>query len=569
MSLTPFDALLERFHSAFEKLGIADADPALTAATDPRFGEYQSNAAMGLAKTLRKKPREIATDIVDALDLAGIADTPEIAGPGFINISLTQEYLLARLDTIRHDNRLGLADIDPRTILIDFSSPNVAKPMHVGHIRSTVIGDCLARVARFCGHRVITDNHIGDWGTQFGMVIYGWKHELDREALERDPIAELVRLYRSVNAAQELEPALRDHCREELVKLQQAEEENLRIWLEIVDLSWREFERVYKLLDVRFDQRLGESFYRERLGPIVDELLQRGIAEESEGAICIFFPEDPELAEKPCLIRKKDGGFLYATSDLATIEYRRKEWSPDSILYVVGAPQRLHFQQLFAAARRIGWDGDYEHVAFGSILGEDRKLMRTRSGESVALDDLLGEAVTRARKIVAEKNPELPEEEADEVAQAVGVGAIKYSDLTQHRMTDYVFSWDRMLSFEGNTAPYLQNAAVRIRSIFRRSGEEPLRSAAFKIDTPEERTLAIKLLRFAEAVPSVLDGYRPNLLCTYLYELATTFHSFYEACPVLKAEEDLRASRLSLCALTLRTLETGLDLLGIRTPERM
>jgi len=569
MSLTPFDALLERFHSAFEKLGIADADPALTAATDPRFGEYQSNAAMGLAKTLRKKPREIATDIVDALDLAGIADTPEIAGPGFINISLTQEYLLARLDTIRHDNRLGLADIDPRTILIDFSSPNVAKPMHVGHIRSTVIGDCLARVARFCGHRVITDNHIGDWGTQFGMVIYGWKHELDREALERDPIAELVRLYRSVNAAQELEPALRDHCREELVKLQQAEEENLRIWLEIVDLSWREFERVYKLLDVRFDQRLGESFYRERLGPIVDELLQRGIAEESEGAICIFFPEDPELAEKPCLIRKKDGGFLYATSDLATIEYRRKEWSPDSILYVVGAPQRLHFQQLFAAARRIGWDGDYEHVAFGSILGEDRKLMRTRSGESVALDDLLGEAVTRARKIVAEKNPELPEEEADEVAQAVGVGAIKYSDLTQHRMTDYVFSWDRMLSFEGNTAPYLQNAAVRIRSIFRRSGEEPPRSAAFKIDTPEERTLAIKLLRFAEAVPSVLDGYRPNLLCTYLYELATTFHSFYEACPVLKAEEDLRASRLSLCALTLRTLETGLDLLGIRTPERM
>jgi len=569
MQMTPYDALLERFQAAFRKLEIRDADPLLTPATDPRFGEYQSNAAMGLAKHLRKKPREIASDIVEALDLEGIAEKPEIAGPGFINIRLTTEYALRRLDEIGRDERLGVGDTEPRTIVIDFSSPNVAKPMHVGHIRSTVIGDCLARVARFCGHRVITDNHIGDWGTQFGMVIHGWKNDLDREALAKDPIAELVRLYRKVNAAQESDPDLRDCCREELVKLQQGEEENLNIWLEIVDLSWREFERIYHLLGVNFDERLGESFYRDRLGPLVDELLRKGIAEESEGAICIFFRDDPDLADKPFLVRKKDGGFLYATTDLATIEYRMQEWSPDTILYVVGAPQRLHFKQLFAAAEKIGWNGNFEHVAFGSILGDDRKLMKTRSGENVSLDALLAEAVSRARKIVGEKNPDLPPEEVTQVAEAVGLGAVKYSDLSQHRMTDYLFSWDRMLSFDGNTAPYLQNAAVRIRSIFRKAGTEPPDDCAFIVDTPEERALAIKLLRFGETVPAVLDGYRPNLLCSYLYELATTFHSFYEACPVLKADEHLRASRLRLCALSLRVLESGLDLLGIRTPERM
>lgn len=569
MSALPSTVLTERLRRAFAEIGIPDADPALAAATDPRFGDYQSNAAMGLAKALRKKPREIAEEIVGRLEVSDIAETPEIAGPGFINFRLRPEFLVASLGTLATHPRLGVETGSPQTILIDFSAPNVAKPMHVGHIRSTVIGDCLARVARFCGHRVITDNHIGDWGTQFGMVIHGWKHHLDPAALERAPIAELVRLYRKVNAEQETDDLTRLACREELVKLQMGDPENVRIWEQLVAISWKSFEAIYTLLDVRFDERLGESFYRDQLGPLVNRLIREGLAAESDGAICVFFPDHPELEDKPCLIRKRDGGFLYATTDLATIEHRVRTWNPDLVLYVVGAPQRLHFQQVFAAARRMGIRSRLEHVAFGSILGEDRKVMRTRSGENVELVALLEEAVARAGKIIREKNPDLPEPERADVARAIGIGAIKYSDLSQHRMTDYVFSWDRMLSFDGNTAPYLQNAAVRIRSIFRKAERPPAHDAPVLLDAPEERALAMKLIRFAETVPAVLDGYRPNLLCTYLYELAMSFHSFYEACPVLRSESTVRDSRLHLCSHTLRTLETGLSLLGIEAPEKM
>jgi arginyl-tRNA synthetase len=452
---------------------------------------------------------------------------------------------------------------------MDFSSPNVAKPMHVGHIRSTILGDCLARVARFLGHEVVTDNHIGDWGTQFGKVIYGWKNFLDREALGRDAIAELVRLYREVNRIEETDDQVKKTAREELVKLQAGDPENLAIWKETVELSWREFEKLYDLLDIRFDNRHGESFYNGSLAPLCEDLQSRGIAEISEGALCIFFPEMPSLSEKPAIIRKSDGGFLYATTDLATIQYRIKEWSPDAIWYVVGSPQALHFQQIFAAARRMGIEVDLAHIAFGSILGEDRKIMKTRSGDNVGLAEVLHEAVERARKMIASRKDDFTPEEAESIAAMIGLGAVKYAELSQNRLTDYVFSWDKLLAMEGNTAPYLQNACVRIRSIFRRGGVSADPQAKILITGPAERALAIKLLQYAETVPVVLEDFRPNILANYLYELANTFHSFYEACPVLKAEPSLRTSRLLLGDLTARTLVHGLSLLGIRCPERM
>ncbi|MFM8656089.1 MAG: arginine--tRNA ligase, partial [Chthoniobacterales bacterium] len=320
----------------------------------------------------------------------------------------------------------------PLKVIIDFSSPNIAKPMHVGHIRSTILGDALARITRFLGHEVVTDNHLGDWGTQFGKVLYGWKHMLDRAALERDPVAEMTRLYREVNALEQTDPAVHKAAREELVKLQQGDAENRAIWQQLVDLSWAEFEDIYRQLGVQFDERLGESFYDPVLGDLVTKLLASGIAEMSEGAVCIFFRDIPALADKPCLIRKTDGGFLYATTDLATIEYRVERWQPDAIWYVTGAPQQLHFQQVFAAAQRMGFSTRLEHIAFGSILGEDHKLMKTRSGDNVPLRDLIDEALTRARAMIDEKNAELPEEEKKHIARVVGLGAVKYAELSQH-----------------------------------------------------------------------------------------------------------------------------------------
>ena len=546
------------------------AVPDLTATADPRFGDYQTNVAMTLAKTLRTNPRELAQKLVAALEVDDLCEKPEIAGAGFINFRLRPEFLAARAGELAADDRLGVAVAEtPRRILLDFSSPNVAKPMHVGHIRSTILGDCLGRVARFLGHEVIADNHIGDWGTQFGKVIYGWKHFLDRDALEKNAITELVRLYREVTAREETDETIKKSAREELVKLQQGDAENLTIWRQAVDLSWREFQKLYDLLDIRFDERLGESFYNTALAPLCEKLQAVGLAEVSEGALCLFFRDLPALADKPAIIRKSDGGFLYATTDLATIEYRVQRWDPHAIWYVVGNPQALHFQQIFAAARRMGVTAELEHIAFGSILGEDRKIMRTRSGENVGLVEVLQEAMERAQKIIAEINPGLDPGEQAEIAAIIGLGAVKYAELSQNRLTDYVFAWDKMLSFQGNTAPYLQNAYVRIRSIFRKL-DTPFEAAApVRPDTPEERALTLKLLRFAETVPVVLEDFRPNLLANYLYELADMFHGFYEACPVLKAEGVTRASRLVLCDLTARTLRQGLALLGIRCPERM
>ncbi len=567
---TPSEVLTQKLREALAAAGFDTARGSVMQATDMRFGDYQANAAMVLAKEHKSNPRQIAASILDKIDVSGISATPEIAGAGFLNFRLSPEFLAAEVSRIANDPRLGVATAAaPRKFLIDFSSPNVAKPMHVGHIRSTILGDCIVRVARFLGHEVVADNHIGDWGTQFGKVIYGWKHFLDREALAKDAISELVRLYRTVNSLEETDESVKREAREELVKLQSGDPENLSIWKETVELSWREFEKLYALLDIRFDERLGESFYNDALGPLCDDLEKRGIATTSEGALCIFFPQIPALADKPAIIRKSDGGFLYATTDLATIVHRVETWHPDEILYVVGAPQALHFQQLFAAAEMMGLHCSLRHIAFGSILGENRKIMKTRSGENIGLADVLNEAIVRARAILSDRGDQLPPEEQEETARLIGLGAVKYAELSQNRLTDYVFSWDKLLAFEGNTAPYLQNAYVRIQSIFRKAECPPDSSSPVCLADPAERALAVKLLQYAETVPAILDDFRPNLLANYLYELANTYHSFYEACPVLKSEPAVRASRLVLCDLTARTLSHGLGLLGIRCPNRM
>jgi len=560
--------LQERLQNALQAVGIKSDEPLQLAPTlDPRHGDYQTNAAMVMGKKLKENARTLASRIVANLSTKGIGPPPEVAGPGFINFRISPEFLAHRVHELALDKQLGVEPVAaPKTIVIDFSSPNIAKPMHVGHIRSTNLGDALARVARFLGHDVITDNHLGDWGTQFGKVIYGWKRLLNRANLDSDPMEELVRIYREADAAAEKDPEILEECRRELVKLQQGDIENRGIWQRCVDLSKAEFSKNYDLLGVRFDFQLGESFYNAELPGVVQDLQDRGLAEVSEGAIVVW---DHELSDDPFIIRKSDGGFGYATTDVATIEYRYRQWHADAVWYVVGAPQNLHFQQLFSLTRRLGYDLDLQHIAFGSILGEGRKLMRTRSGESVPLRALLEEAVSRATAIVAEKNPELSEQERSAIGRIVGIGAIKYADLSQHRMTDYVFSWDKMLSLQGNTAPYLQNAYVRSRSIFRKLDVAFVAPDSVELGEAPELALTKKILQFPDVVPAILDGFKPNILANYLYELAAQFHGFYESCPVLSAEPVKRETRLLLCDVFARLLQTGLDLLGIQVPDKM
>jgi len=542
----------------------------LTPASDARFGDYQTNAALVLAKQRGENPRNVAEKILRRVDVGDLCEPPTVAGVGFINFTLRAEAVAKKAAELLQDERLGVTKTtSTRKIVIDFGSPNVAKPMHVGHIRSTVLGDALARIAQFFGHEVIRDNHIGDWGTQFGMVIYGWKNLLDRQSLQRDPIAELVRIYKETNERSTKDPSVREACRQELVKMQSGDAENLSIWKQCVDLSMGDFERAYELLDIHYDIQRGESFYNDRLPKLVERLLKSGLAEISEGAVCVFFRDIPELADKPCIIRKRDGGYNYATTDVATVDYRINDLKADTIWIVTGAPQILHFKQIFEIARREGYKADFRHITHGSILGENRKLMKTRSGDNVPLRELLDEACARARKIVEEKNPDLSDPEKIDIAQKIGIGAVKYGDLSQYRMTDYVFSWDKMLSLQGNTAPYLQNAYVRIRSIFRKAGETQTKIDQLVLAEAAEINLAKLLCQFAEVVPQVLNDFRPNILANYLFELANSFHTFYEACPVLKSEEPARSSRLALCDLAGRVLQRGLDLLGIKVPEKM
>ena len=561
--------LANKLSDALAKAGLPTAGE-LTPATDARFGDYQTNAALVLGKQRGENPRTLAEKILAGIDVSDLCEPPTVAGAGFINFTLRSDVVAKKAGELLPDEQLGVANAkSTKKIVIDFGSPNVAKPMHVGHIRSTVLGDALARIASFLGHEVIRDNHIGDCGTQFGMVIYGWKNLLDRQSLQRDPLAEIVRIYKETNEKATSDPQVREACRRELVKLQAGDKENIDIWNECVAFSMQDFDHVYRLLDIRFDIQCGESFYNDRLPAVVDRLLKSGIAEISEGAVCVFFRDIPQLADKPCIIRKRDGGFNYATTDVATVDYRINDLKADTVWIVTGAPQILHFRQIFEIARREGYKADFRHITHGSILGEDRKLMKTRSGENVPLRELLDEACKRARKIIEEKNPDLSEAKKIDIAQKIGIGAVKYADLSQYRMTDYVFSWDRMLSLQGNTAPYLQNAYVRIRSIFRKAGEPAPKIDKLMLRDPSEINLAKRLCQFAEIVPQVLNDFRPNILANYLFELANSFHTFYEACPVLKSDEPVRSSRLALCDLSGRVLQRGLDLLGIKVPEKM
>ncbi len=623
---------------------------------DPRHGDYQANCAMPLGKRLGKSPREVAGQIVDQLDVSDLCDPPEIAGPGFINLKVRDDWLQQQLNNALDDDRLGIAPLtDPKTYVIDYSAPNVAKPMHVGHIRSTVIGDALSRTLRFLGHHVISDNHIGDWGTQFGMIIYGYKHFLDENAYQEDPVHELARLYRQVNqlveyhqgkgklpeqhrrladikeqldtkrdvppsgdakkdkqAAKELKK-LADQVKtteqdlenlsdqlakiendstlatianehedigsavlRETAALHSGDETNVTHWRQFLPCCLEDIERIYRRIGVKFDHTLGESFYHDRLAGIVSDLQSQSIATESDGAVCVFL----DGYDTPMIVQKKDGAFLYSTTDLATIQYRQQTWQPDAILYVVDHRQSLHFEQLFATARRWGFDEiDFVHVKFGTVLGEDRRPYKTRSGVTVGLDGLLDEAVNKALKVVSDNDdrkevPELPEDERHRIAEVVGIAALKYADLSQNRESDYIFSYDKMLALQGNTATYMQYAYARVRNIFFKGGVDigrlRLSGKTISLDHPAARGLGLALLQFAEALETCIEDYRPNHITGYLFEMSEKYSTFYQQCPVLKADsEDQRDSRLLLCDLTGRTLKLGLSLLGIDVVEKM
>ena len=654
--------LADRFSVALEGIGV-DPTPYLDLirpSQDARFGDYQANFAMPLGKKLGKSPREVAADIVSKFDYADFFEEPEIAGPGFINLRVKTDCLAELVQKEARDERLGVERVaKPRRIVLDYSAPNVAKPLHVGHIRSTMIGNSLSRILRFLGNDVVSDNHLGDWGTQFGMIFYGYRNFLDAEAYSKAPVDELARLYRltrqlvdyydakgkigkleeALASAQKAQAEAAERAktsgenpkaiakeRERLAKqtaaakenvesargkiapvenspelaklaagretigkdvlmetskLHHGDAENRALWRQIIPLCLAEVDKIYKRLDVTFDETLGESFYNDMLGPLVQKLVDEGVARKTEGALGIFFPDQ----DVPMLIQKSDGAFLYATTDLATLEYRRDRFHPDAILYVVDFRQSHHFEQLFEAAKFIGMENvELAHVKFGTVLGDDGKPFKTRSGDSVGLKSLLDEAEARAYAVVAENNASRPEgerfseEEMRETARRVGIGALVYADLSQNRESDYVFSFDKMLAMNGNTATYMQYAYARVRSIFTKGAVdvEALReeyangTRTLTLNDPAERALAFELVRFQSALENVSKDYRPNFLTAYLYDLANKYSSFFERCPVLKTEdESIRSNRLLLCDLTARTIGLGLNLLGIQTVERM
>jgi arginyl-tRNA synthetase len=558
--------------------GEPDADPVIRPS---QFADFQANVALPLAKKLGRKPRDIAAEIVERLDIADMCEKVEISGPGFINLTLRNEWIAGRAQVMHGDERLSVEPTaTPQTSVVEYSSPNVAKEMHVGHLRTTIVGDAVARVVEFLGHHVVRDNHLGDWGTQYGMLI---EHLLDvgEESdegllLETDPNA----FYQAARARFDTDEAFTERARRRLVSLQAGDPETMRHWERLVDLSKVYLHMIYGRLGVTLtdDDIRGESFYNDMLADTADELAARGIATISDGALCAFPPGftgrdgDP----LPVIIRKSDGGYNYSTSDLATIRYRVDKLTADRMIYVVGSQQALHFQMVFAVARMAGWlpeDVVAEHAQIGSVLGSDGKIFRTRSGKSIKLTELLDEAVERAGAAFDDVPHDEPFDEVSrrEVVEAVGIGAVKYADLSVARDSEYVFDFDRMISFRGNTGPYLQYATARIRSIFRKGGlapEDAIGPIALGHDA--ERALALHLLGFGSALQVTAETAEPHRLCAYLFDLASAYTTFYENCPVLKApDEDTKASRLALCALTLRTLAKGLDLLGVTTPERM
>lgn len=559
-------------------------------AANPAHGDYQANCAMALAKILGKTPREVAQMIVSRLDLAGICDPPEVAGPGFINLRLNSSWLAAQLKEMAQDDRLGVDPVaSPRTIVIDYSSPNVAKPLHVGHLRSTIIGAAIEKILTFLGHRVISDNHLGDWGTQFGILIYGYKHHRDDAAFTKDPVAELARLYllvRSHFGSDEDDDAgndpVQEACRQETAKLHHGDPENLSLWQSFMPHCQQEIEHIYQRLGIRFDHTLGESYYQPMLPDVVESLVASGLAVESEGALAVFLSEE----QPPALVRKRDGAFTYMTTDLATIRYRVHHFKADQALYVVDTRQALHFKNLFAIARRWGYDQiQLEHIGFGSVLAGSGKPFGTRHGGVPLLEELLDQAVAAASEVFARSLAETAERgeepetfsdaEKRQIHEAVGIGAVKYADLSQNRNSDYRFDPQKMTATDGNTATYMQYAYARTRGIVvRKGGMDP---ATLRADPPEvvlqspyERALSLALLRFPEALEAAAADYRPNLITGYLWDLSRTFSGFFQNCPVLKAPTpELRLSRLLLCDLTARVIQKGLHLLGIETVERM
>ncbi len=632
-------------------------------AQNAQHGDYQANCAMPLAKQIGKPPREVANDLVESVQVDDICKSVEVAGPGFINLKLDDTWLKTKLRSAIADSRLSVEKTaNPRTYVVDFSSPNIAKEMHVGHIRSTVIGDAISKILKFVGHKVITDNHLGDWGTQFGMIIYGYKHFLNQEAYDAAPVAELARLYKYVrklmdyhsaleklpkleeafkkaNAALDefdalpkpedkakakkakkvrkglldkvknlneailgkadehgvrtgglkdlvltveaeativndakQHPEIRTAVQTETSMLHAGDEENNRLWHEFLPGCRAEIQKIYDRLNISFDYELGESFFHDLLGGVVENFKAKGLCRESEGAICVFMDEH----DSPMIIQKSDGAFLYATTDLATIKYRMDNWNPDAVLYVVDFRQGDHFGKLFDAARFWGYtETEFKHVEFGTVLGEDRTPFKTRSGDTVGLEGLLDQAEAKALEIAKEQNPDLTAEQHATIARVVGIGGLKYADLSINRGSDYLFSYKQMLNLKGNSATYLQFGYARVFGIMRKGGindpallrESPVE---FNLDHPAERALAVSLIQFGDSLDEALVDYKPNLLANYLFELSGTFAQFFNQCPVLKAEsEELKKSRLQLCDLTARTLKTGLGLLGIEVVEQM
>jgi arginyl-tRNA synthetase len=550
--------------------------------SDPRHGDFQANGVLGAAKRAGKPPRPVAEAIVAAL-------APEIregfdvsvAGPGFINFTAKPPLLLAWLKAHATSGSLAAgasAAHKGETWVVDYSSPNAAKQMHVGHLRSAVIGEAICRIMAFTGARVVRDNHLGDWGTQYGKLIWACKRAMDEAALARDPIEEFERLYKLGSAAAESDPAVMEEARAELVRLQAGDPANIALWRRINNASLAAFQGIYDRLGIRFDHTLGESFYNDKVGRVYAELAADGISETSEGAQVVFHPEHPRFKTQPMIVRKSDGAANYATTDLATILYRSEDFHADHILYVVDKRQGDHFEQLFLTARK--WFEKrgrrmprLEHVDFGTVLGENNKPLKTRTGDNIKLRDLLDEAAERAFALVSSKSPDFPEDERRRIAEVVGVGSVQYADLAQNRASDYLFSWDKMISLEGNTAAYLLYAVARIRSIFRRHGLEcgdpAAEAGADAFQTPAEAALARKIVKFADAVRLAAETLSPHFLCLYLYELAGEFSTFYNADKVIVDDPVVRGRRLMLCARTLLVLETGLGLLGLRTLGRM
>ncbi|WP_299871958.1 arginine--tRNA ligase [uncultured Cocleimonas sp.] len=542
----------------------------------PEFGDYQANGIMGAAKALKMNPREFAAKVLENLDLSTYADKLEIAGPGFINIHLKNEWLQQQVEKTLESDRLNIEKAEhPETVVIDYSAPNLAKEMHVGHLRSTIIGDSIARVLEFSGHKVIRQNHVGDWGTQFGMLLT-YMGELKQQDSEITlQLADLEKFYQAAKVRFDEDADFAKQARDNVVKLQAGDPEFLALWKQFIDTSLNHCDEIYKILNVLLTREdvMPESAYNDDLANVISDLKTKGLLTEDQGAQCVFLEEFKGKDDSiiPMIVQKSDGGYLYATTDLAALRYRNDTLKMTRGLYLVDARQSLHLRQVFAVGKKAGFvkeETSLEHMAFGTMMGKDGTPFKTRTGGTVKLIDLLNEAQQRALDLVTEKNPDLDQESRESIAKTVGIGAVKYADLSKNRTSDYIFNWDTMLSFEGNTAPYLQYAYARIQSIFRKAGAIDT-SAKIIIEEPVERQLASKLLQLSEAIEAVAKDGTPNILCNYLYELSGNFMTFYEACPIMKADENTKQSRLKLSQLTANTLKTGLDLLGIDVMERM